>query len=94
MDLPANGTVANENQLHLLLLESKMRRSVFAFFIAIAAVCGTTGDCLMLYVFAKHCRGDQRKKVSIWNCPRSSRYFTNLLSTGCIGTALARYYGC
>ena len=62
MDLPANGTVASENELHFLLLESKMRRSVFAFFIAIAAVCGATGDCLMLYVFAKHCRGDQRKK--------------------------------
>ena len=61
MDLPANGTVASENELDLLL-ESKVRRTVFASFIAIAAVCGATGDCLMLYVFAKHCRGDQRKK--------------------------------
>ena len=62
MDLRANWTIESENELDFLLLESKVRRSVFASFIAVAAVCGTTGDCLMLYVYAKHCRGDQRKK--------------------------------
>ena len=57
-----NGTVGNDSELDILLLESKLSRTIFASFIAIAAVCGTVGDCLMLYIYTNYCRGDQRKK--------------------------------
>ncbi len=54
--------ITSTDAWEVLILKSRRLRVILASMMALAAVCGTTGYCLKLYIFLRHCRGDQRKK--------------------------------
>ena len=63
MDLSRKNISGNHlDDFEVLLWNSRYARLGVAVFILAASITATVGHLLMLFTFAKHCRGDQRKK--------------------------------